>query len=204
MPDQPSAGRGSISRSLLRAFGRYRKTDAVSIGTILSELGDRSFGWTILLFSLVNLVPLPIGSNMVTSLPLLLLTGQMALGLPHVGLPGVITRRRVPRNGVRRTVIRLRPLLRPLEKIMRPRRLWLFQPQSERGIGALLFAVSVALFLPIPFSGYIPAIALLVTSLGLVERDGTVTLIGIVLGVAAMAVTLVVGALILIGIGAVT
>ncbi len=195
--------RGSISRSLQRAFSRYRQIDAVSVGTILSDLGDRSFGWSILLFSLINLIPLPIGSNMVTSLPLLLLTGQMALGLRHVGLPDFINRRRVSRNGFRRTVIRLRPLLRPVEKLLRPRRLWLFQPRTERRIGAFLFAVSVVLFLPVPFSGYIPAIALLVTSLGLVERDGTVTLAGMAIGVISIIVTLVVVAMLSIGANAI-
>lgn len=140
---------------------------------------------------------------MVTSLPLLLLTGQMALGLRHVGLPAFIKRRRVPRNGVRRTVIRLRPLLRPIERVLRPRRLWLFQPPTERRIGALLFIVSLALFLPIPLSGYLPAIALLVTALGLVERDGTVTLIGMAIGVAAIIVTLVVLALLGAGVQAI-
>ena len=199
MSDQPLGTRASISRSLLRAFNRYRQIDEISVGTILSELGDRSFGWSILLFALVNLVPLPIGSNMVTSLPLLLLTGQMALGLRHVSLPDVIMRRRVPRNRFRRTVIRLRPLLRPIERVLRPRHLWLFQPRTERRIGVLLFAVSLALFLPIPLSGYIPAIALLVTALGLVERDGTVALIGMAIGVIAIIVTFVVLSMLSIG-----
>jgi hypothetical protein len=199
VPDRPPARRRTISRSLLRAVGRHRKTDAHTIGTVVSDLGDRSFGWSIVLFALINLLPLPIGANMVTSIPLLLLTGQMALGLRYVGLPDFIKRRRVPRNRFRGAVIRLRPLLRSIEKVIRPRRLWLFQPRAERGIGILLFAVSCALFLPIPLSGYIPAIALLVTSLGLVERDGTLVLIGMAIGIVAIVVTLAILAMLLIG-----
>src|SRR5690606_10956330 len=91
--------RRSMSRSLLLALRRYRDASAVPIGYVLSDLGNRSFGWSILVFGLINLIPMPIGSQMITGVPLLLLTAQMALGFSHVRLPGFINRRRVSRRG---------------------------------------------------------------------------------------------------------
>src|SRR3546814_2513144 len=64
---------------------------------------------------------MPPGSNMITGVPLLLLTAQMVLGFSHVRLPDFIDRRPVPRRGFQRAVLRLRPVLRPLERIIRPR-----------------------------------------------------------------------------------
>ncbi|NIA71629.1 exopolysaccharide biosynthesis protein [Pelagibius litoralis] len=200
---QPVAARRPLSRpmsrALLWAVCRYRKLDAVPLGRILEDQGQGSFGWSILLFSVVNMLPLPIGSNVVTAIPLLLLTGQMALGFPHVRLPGFISRRRIPRRGFQRIVMRLRPLLRPIEKVIRPRHPRLFRPQAERVIGALMFVVSAALFLPIPFSGLLSAFALLVCAMGLIERDGTVTVIGLCLGAFALLVTATAATLLVLG-----
>jgi hypothetical protein len=185
-----------MSRTLFRAAGRRAEADLVSISTLIAGLGDRSFGWSVLLFALVNLIPMPFG--MITALPLILLTGQMAAGFEHVRLPAFITRLRLNRKGFQRVVLRLRPLIRQIEKIVRPRHVWLFQPQNERLIGLLLLVVSLALFIPIPLTGFIPAIALFVTAFGLIERDGIVTLSGIALGVIAIIVTLsMVGMLVL-------
>jgi hypothetical protein len=193
-----------MSRSLLLALRRRGNADAVPLGTVLADLGDRSFGWSIMVFALFNLIPMPIGSNMITALPLLLLTAQMALGLPHVRLPGFINRRRVSRRGFQRVVLRLKPVLGPLERVIRPRHSWLFQPRCERLVGACLFVVATALFLPIPLSGFISAFALFITAVGLAERDGSITLLGLGIGAAAIGVTLAAAATIVIGVQAAT
>ena len=195
----PAPPRRSLSRALLRAVWRYRHLEAVPLGRILADQGQRSFGWSILLFAVINLLPLPFGSNVVTAIPLLLLTAQMALAYPHVRLPGVITRRDVSRRGFQRAVLRLKPLLRPVERVIRPRRPDLFGLEAERWIGGFLFLVSAALFLPIPFSGLISAAALAVTAMGLLERDGMVTLIGLGLGLVAILVTLAAATALLLG-----
>ena len=193
-----------MSRTLFRAARRRAKTDLVSIGELISGLGDRSFGWAILLFALLNLIPMPIGTNMITALPLVLLTGQMAAGFGHVRLPAFITRRGINRKGFQRVVLRLEPVIRPIEKIVRTRHVWLFRPKNEQLLGLLLLAVSLALFVPIPLSGFIPAIALFVTSFGVIERDGIVTLSGIVLGIISIIITLVVGGMLVVGAQALT
>jgi hypothetical protein len=188
-----------LSRRLFRAAGERRGAVSQSIGEVIAGLGDRSFGWLILLFSLVNLMPWPPGSTLVLAIPLVIVTGQMALGQPQVRLPGFITRRQVNRRSFQRVVLRLRPLIRPIERIVRPRHEYVFAPGPERALGVFLLAVAVALLLPIPLSAYGPAIALFVTGFGLVERDGLVTLIGVALGAAAIAVTVVVAVMVFVG-----
>ncbi len=199
MQRRPHLIRRRLSRTLFRAARRRAETDLVSISELIAGLGDRSFGWSILLFALVNLIPMPIGSNMVTALPLLLLTGQMAAGFAHVRLPAVVTRRQINRKGFQRVVLRLKPIIQPIERIVRTRHVWLFQPKNERLFGVFLLAVSLALFFPIPLSGFIPALALFVTAFGLIERDGIVTLSGLALGAVAIVITLIVGGMLLGG-----
>ena len=54
-----------------------------------------------LIFALVNLLPVPVGSNRITAIPVIVLTAQMALGDDQVRLPGVIARRGIGRRGSR-------------------------------------------------------------------------------------------------------
>ncbi len=195
----PSVPQRTMSRALLWAVCRYRTLDSVPLGRILEDQGQGSFGWSILLFAVVNLLPLPLGSNVVTAIPLLLLTGQMALGFSHVRLPAFISRRQVPRRGFQRVVMRMRPLLRPIEKIIRPRHPQFFTRRAERLIGGVMFIISAALFLPIPFSGLLSASALLVAAMGLIERDGVVTMIGLAMGAFALTVTGIAATVIVLG-----
>lgn len=199
-----TVARRRLSWTLLRAVGRYGALERVPLERILADQGQRSFGWSILLFSVVNLLPLPLGTNVVTALPLLLLTAQMALGYSHVRLPGFLTRQSVSRRGFQRAVLRLKPVLRPLEQVVRPRRPEVFALEAERLIGGFLFLVSAALFLPIPLSGLISATALLVTAIGLLERDGVVTCLGLALGVAAILFTVIAAAALVLGVQSLT
>lgn len=190
----------TLSRVLHRAIGQRRKASMVTVGTIVSGLGDRSFGWLLLIFTLVNLMPLPYGATLVTALPLLGLSAQMVLGRQHVWLPERLTQRSLSTETIQRTVIRLRPLMRPLERFLRRRHEWVFTGTRERWLGAWLFLVSFALFLPLPLSGWVPALAVFVMAVGLIERDGAVTLAGAVLGACGVVLTVVVVVSLLLGV----
>jgi hypothetical protein len=181
--------RKSISRLLLGAVNRERAEPDVMVADLLAELGDRSFGWAMLLFALINLLPLPIGSTLITALPLMVITLQMAFGFDYVRLPRFLTKRRISRAGLRRMIFRLRPVTRRIDKVIRPRHTWLFSHQRERMLGVALFFVALALFMPIPFSGWFPAFALMISAFGIIERDGLVTLIGVSLGIFSIALT---------------
>lgn len=186
-------------RPLLLAVNQWRAHDRVALGDLVAALGERSFGWALLVFAIVNLMPLPLGSTLVTGIPLILLTAQMAMRLPKVWLPRVIAARSVSRTRLRRATLSLRPVVRPVERVLRPRLLWVFAPKWERMMGVILLGVSVALFIPLPLSGWFPAIALVVTSIGLIEQDGLVTLAGLIGGLFTIALCAGVGISIVLG-----
>ena len=193
--------RRRLSRRLLWAARDPGLKPDMTVSDLVRELGDRSFGWCIIIFALINMLPMPIGSTMFLSIPVMIVTAQMAAGLPVVQLPGFVTRRQISRKRFQRLILRLRPLFRPVERMVRHRRPGMFSPGAERILGAFLLLVAVALFMPIPFSAYLPATALLVTGIGLVERDGVVVLVGVGLGIFAIAVTIAAGAAIFLGAG---
>lgn len=169
------------------------------VDALLTTLGDRSLGWCMALFAVINLVPMPLG-GMITGLPLLLLSAQMALGMRELRLPEALMRREVDCRRFQRVVMRIRPFMRPIERMLRPRYEGVFGPRNERLIGGAMFAVAFALFLPVPLSGWLPAASLVVTGFGLVERDGLVVLAGIGIGILSVIITAAVTVALFLGV----
>lgn len=175
-----------------RFIGMLKSRDAANrsetIGDLVEQLDDLSFGWCLLIFSLLNLLPLPLGANMITSLPLIVIAVQMTAGFRSVRLPRRLAARPLPRVGLRRGLARLRPVFRYLEGLARPRHSFILSPAYRRPIGLAILTLAIALFLPIPLSGWGPALSILVISFGLVERDGGIVLGGLALGVLSLLV----------------
>jgi len=183
---------------LLQAANRDRSATSIPVETLLRELGERSFGWSVLLFALINLLPLPPGSTLITGIPLMLLAAQMTLGFHHVRLPGFIRRRHINRTGLRQGIIWLKPIMRRIEKIIHPRHEWVFR--HDRTVGALLFCIAFAIFVPVPLNSWFSAFTALITAIGMVERDGLVTLIGLGLGMLSVLLTAAVIVSLLLGV----
>jgi hypothetical protein len=181
--------RPSLSLPILRTSRAQHRAGTLTLGTLLTALGETSFGWAIVVFSLVTLLPLPPGTTLLTALPLLVTTGQMFLGYPHVRLPRVLSGLRIDLDRLRRGVLRLRPVTRRLERILRPRYITLFARRNERPLGLVLFVIAFALFLPVPLSGWFPAVSLFTVGVGIVERDGLVSFVGLLLGVLSVVLT---------------
>lgn len=184
--------RPSLSMPILRNSRAQGRAGTLTLGSLLTALGEASFGWAIVVFSLVTLLPLPPGLTLITALPLLVTTGQMLLGYTHMRLPRALARLPLDQNRLRRVVLGLRPVTRRLERVLQPRFTLLFARRWQRPMGALLFLVAFALFLPVPFTGWFPALSLFTAGVGIVERDGVVTLAGIVLGGLSVVLTLAV------------
>lgn len=191
--------RPSLSLPILRTSRRQHRAGTLTLGNLLSALGEASFGWAIVVFSLFTLLPLPPGATLLTALPLLVTTAQMILGYPHVKLPGPLNRLRLNPIKLRQTVLGLRPVTRRLERILTPRYTAIFSKRNERPLGLMMFLIAFALFLPVPLSGWFPAISLFVIGTGIVEKDGLVCGLGLVLGAASVVLTAVILSSIVIG-----
>ncbi|MCK7615965.1 exopolysaccharide biosynthesis protein [Roseibium sediminicola] len=181
--------RPSLSLPILRRSRDQHRDGTLTLGNLLSALGETSFGWAIVLFSLLTLLPLPPGSSLITGLPVLVTTLQMVLGFPHVKLPGPLARLKLDHTKLRRTMARLRPITRRLERMLVRRYEGMLAPKHERTLGLALFVIAFALFLPVPLSGWFPATALFIAGVGIVERDGLVVILGLLLGLASVLLT---------------
>lgn len=150
----------------------------VTVGEIVQRCGPRAFGALLFFFSAPNWLPLPPGSSTFLSIPLVLLTPQVAVGIRRPWLPRFIDRRKMKRADLRKGIAKLLPSLERVETISRARWGFMFGPVGDRLIGLTCFALSLVLILPIPLGNMAPAAAIAAFGLSLVQRDGILALIG--------------------------
>lgn len=142
--------------------------DHVTLAWIMDRLHERSFGLVILLLAVVALVPgLAIFAALLMAVPAV----QMILARDHPVLPGALTNRRLPMRQFSRSVERLVPLLRRMERLIRPR--WAARSvATSRAVGGLFLLLALSMMGPIPFSHIPPAIVIIVMALAYMEEDG--------------------------------
>ena len=158
----------------------------VTIGAIRDALGDRSFGALLVLFSSINLLPLPPGATALLGLPLVLVSAQMVYGSRRAWLPQVLTRRSIPAEVFRSVVARLVPRLERVERMIRPRYWPFWRRHGDQVIGVIALVMAITITLPIPLGNWPPALATALLGLALSERDGILFAIASIVGVAAI------------------
>lgn len=188
-----TGSRHSALSELLSQVAEDESRERVSTGDLLAMAGDRAFGALIFVFALPNLVPTPPGTSAILGLPLIILSFQLLYGRRTPWLPKAIAARSIARADLASVVRRTAPVLKRIERVLKPRLSWLVTAFSERLLALLMLILSVILFLPIPLGNIFPAAAMCIIALALIEHDGLAALFGVLIG--AGSVLIVWGAL---------
>jgi hypothetical protein len=171
-----------ILRELLK-----NKDRSFTVQKISEELGTSSFGVSLLAFSIPEVVPIPVpGMSAVVALPTGVISAQMAMGNKEIRLPKWLLKRRVPRKALAAAIHAILPVLERMERATKPRGRWVTNPLVKRLLGAFIFLLALFIALPVPGTNMPPAIAIFVTSLGMIEQDGWMIALGILIGLASM------------------
>ena len=152
--------------------------ERVSLQELTEALTDRSFAALIILFAAPNLLPLPPGSSTFFGIPLILIASQLLLGRPRLWLPRLLRERSLDQATFARLTTRMEPVLQRFERLAKPRYWPLPQVVAERFVGLVVLLMALVLVFPIPFGNWTPAVAAILVSLGLSERDGIWLAIG--------------------------
>lgn len=152
----------------------------ISVSEILDHLRDRAFGLLLFVFALPNVVPVGIpGVSTVLGLPLILLSFQLLIGKRTPWFPRWIRRRALSRPRLAVALSHAQPHISRMERLLRPRLLFLTGPLGERLLALIALTLAIILALPIPFANWPPALAIVLLSLALTERDGVFYLLGL-------------------------
>lgn len=177
-----------------------RKTIAVQ--DVLEAFGDRAFGALMFVFAAPAALPMPPGVSAILGAPLLFITAQLMVGRRTLWLPRVIADRTMKLTDFVSLMEKLSPYLTWLERRLRPRLTFLYNPWSDRLIGAVCLALAIIIILPIPFTHMAPALALAAFGLGVAEKDGVLGLVGGVLTALGLLVLAVLSKAIIAGVTA--
>ncbi len=189
-PDPGVRPGGHALSHVLRELASRTDLERISVADLLRALGDRALGALIFIFAFPNVLPVPPGTSAVLGAPLVFLAAQLMLGMAP-WLPGVVANRSMAHADFAALIRRVGPWLQRAERLLRPRLAWLVGAPMEHAIGALCLLLALVLVLPIPLGNMLPALAISVLALAVLERDGLWVIAGLVL--AAVAAVLVSG-----------
>lgn len=162
---------------VIEGFGEDARP-MLTVGQMLDAFDSRAFGAMLLVFGLLNTLPLPPGSSTLLSLPILFLAPQIAMGADTPWLPRRLVEKPLKRDDLRGLFRRLHPIVRSMELITRPRLGLLFTPLGERAVGVVCTLLALVLVLPIPLGNLAPGATVAVLALALLQRDGVLVLLG--------------------------
>lgn len=163
----------------------------VTLAEIMDAVGQDGLLILTAFLTLVFLVPVSIPGVSTVFGAAILLIGLSRLFGRNLWLPERIARRALPSDKLRAALDRGRTWLHRLEKVSRPHRMNALatgaMADTLNNCGLVLGAVLLmAPFGLIPFSNTFPAVAVLLLSIGLMQRDGLCILLGHLANVATM------------------
>lgn len=188
MDHRPLPTLAPTTADLLASFPRIFVDDPVYLRQLLRTLGDRGLASVLLLLTLPQLLPMPLGVSNILALPIVLVAAQMAIGRHELWLPAWVLDRPIGRRWLLGACGRVVPLLRRVEYVIRPRLRGIWAPPGDRIVGLSCTLIAAVSITPLPLTGWLPAAALVIIALGMLERDGLVVLAGLTVGAIAVAV----------------
>lgn len=167
---------------------------SVTLNWILGQLHERAFGLFLLVLALPCCIPFLYGIPQIVALPLMFVSAQILIGRTSPWLPMRLGAREVTKAGLHDLANRARPWLEKIEALSRPRLGMLTHPPLDRIVGVALVVFSASILVPLPGTNTVPGFAVVLVSMGLLQRDGVLVLIGSLLGTVWIATLIFAGA----------
>jgi hypothetical protein len=207
MPQSPQPVASVPPRARQPAGARHRLSDELerwlnsdgdkTLGGLIELFGQRSFAILFVLLLGVPALPLPTGGvTHVFEVIAMLVALQLIVNRDEIWLPRRWCALQLAGANQRRFIEKLMSVIRRLERISRPRLAFLFGHRlSNIVFGALVIGGSLGAFLAPPFSGLdtLPALGVVLLSLGVLLEDFAVVAAALVVGVAGVLLEIVLG-----------
>ncbi|HWX43982.1 MAG TPA: exopolysaccharide biosynthesis protein [Solirubrobacteraceae bacterium] len=176
-----------------------------TLGGLVELFEEKSFAILFVLLLGVPALPLPTGgATHVFEIIAVLLALELIVGREEIWLPRRWRKLELAGEKQRRFITALMKMVRWLERFSRPRLRFLFDHRlSNIVFGLLVVGGSVGAFLAPPFTGLdtLPALGVVLLSLGVLLEDFVVVVVALVVGVAGVALEVLLGSAAIHGLG---
>ncbi len=172
-----------LSHELQRYFFDEDRTTHVTLAEILLLAKERVFGFLLVVLSLPSALPVPApGYSIPFGILIFLLAIQLIFGAKIPWLPPKMLNHPIKLETVQKFLKAGNPWLQKIEAIARPRLSYICTTLPGKvTIGMAIALMAISMMIPIPGTNTIPAIGVFVTSFGLLEDDGAISLGGLVI-----------------------
>jgi len=164
-------------------------SDRILVGDLVESMEAIGFGLVMLIFSLGVIIPLPPPIPNIIAIPLLIFSMQMIIGFEAPRLPKKLAKMSIKRSIIVALIQKSSPYIWRVEKILRPRLSFMISDFSERILGVVTFIFSIFILIPIPLTNFIPGLGIVITSFGLLGKDGLIVIFGIIIGFIGVAIS---------------
>jgi hypothetical protein len=176
-----------------------------TLGSLAALFEEKSFALLFVLLLGVPALPLPTGgATHVFEIIAMLLALQLIVGRDRVWVPRRWQRMELAGPKQQRFLAALMRMIRRLERISRPRLTFLFGHRLSAAVfGLLVLGGAAAAFLAPPFTGLdtLPSLGVVLLSLGVLLEDFLVVIVALAVGVAGVALEVVLGTAAVNGLG---
>ena len=172
-----------LSVELNRYFFEEAREDKVTLSEILTLAGERVFGFLFVILALPSALPVPApGYSIPFGIAMFFLAFQLIIGRDLPWLPAKIMNGSMSLKNVQGFIKRGTPWLQRIEALTKPRLSQVCTSIPGRVvIGIAIALMSISMMIPIPGTNTLPAIGIFVTGFGLVEDDGAISLLGLII-----------------------
>ncbi|MEO0803414.1 MAG: exopolysaccharide biosynthesis protein [Cyanobacteria bacterium J06642_2] len=181
-----------LSEDLTAFLRAPERGDKISMSEIQTLAGERGFGFLFIILALPSALPVPApGYSIPFGLVLGFLALQMVAGRQTPWLPQRARRASVPLDLGRALLEKGTWLLQRAEFFTRPRLPWLCQSfVGRRALGVAIALMATSMLIPVPGTNTLPAFSIFVMGFGLLDDDGIVSLLGLLVSAIAGAVSI--------------
>jgi hypothetical protein len=195
-----------MADSVSTELERWLQSDGEkTLGSLVELFQEKSFAILFVLLLGVPALPLPTGgATHVFEIIAMLLALQLIIGRHRIWLPERWCRLELAGERQRRFIAGLMKMIRRLERLSRPRLTFLFDHRLSNVVfGVLVIAGSAGAFLAPPFTGLdtLPALGVVLLSLGVLLEDFVIVVLGIVVGAGGVLLEVALGKAAIKGIG---
>lgn len=174
----------TISQELETVIKKASSKGIIYISDFTSHFGSRSVAFIIALLALPISLPFtPPGINTPFAVICILLSFNLILDKKEFHLPKFIEKKALPFKPDGKFFKAMTKLLTWIELILKPRLLWVTQSHlSQRLLGLGLLCASIVMLIPLPVINSVSSLIVLLVALGIVSKDGFVSLVSAVSG----------------------
>jgi hypothetical protein len=184
--------------SVSHELERWLQSDGEkTLGSLVEVFEEKSFAIVFVLLLGVPALPLPTGgATHVFEVIAVVLAAQLIAGRTQIWLPARWCRMELAGPKQQRFIAGLMKLIRRLERFSRPRLRWLFDHRLSNVVfGVLVIAGCAGAFFAPPFTGLdtLPALGVVLISLGVLLEDFLVVVLGLAVGAAGVFLEIALG-----------